>query len=497
MVKLFRVRARLFPVVATIGAMIATSLPAVAQAPAQCAEPKGKANWTQPGSVTLARSVLDSARTATDFSAVSAQVDGAKSACNEVKDSKLNGPAQMCIADATFLLARQRSDDRLFQEAVCAYAAAVTLAKDDKDASNRARRADAWDGRARTYAEWSKARGMSQAHLQSARDAYLEAVKVQTPARLLGLARVQKSLGQLSEADMTYTRLSDLEPGPGYPVADKAAALREQARLRRDDLKRSPAEVRPIWEKAIAVGATSEAYFELGKSLFDADPDAAARAFRSATTAPSDQATVSAYPQESFYLLSVIEARKAKTAAEWKIVFEDAQKAGLGDVRYRRLACLAHVASGDPTLAEVGENALCADGASAGAEDKLLRGVYLLRRAQFMPFSCPDQKTQRDPCNARWNQSWVPTLTSAESAFEQGQEITQRAGSSSPRVFDWLLLGENSSPGLFGVLKSGENIAESVKQRGACTVRQPTNKLEQDFFGQLDLLTCQPTRRGK
>lgn len=454
-----------------------------------------KVSWQMPPEVATAQNNLKLVAADTRSQLAGALISSAKGDCSKVKDGLFNGNVQMCLAYSAQLLAQVAPNPTASQEAVSAYCTAAKLADAANDAN---RRADAWDGMARTFAAWPN-------HVNEEYSAWAEASKAKTAYRLWKRAQAEVRVLNYNAADATYSELGTITPG--LSPTEKATALREQAHLRRDNMKRPAADIAFLWQNVVDSSADlptkSEAYFELAMLDFASNAAKAVTNFNFAIRPPSATRDIDA-PNvlESYYRLAVINARTAKTSAEWKTVLDQANHAGLGQLAYRQLACLAYIAVGsDESLAGTMEATVCPDGSTA--EDKLLRGVFLLRRAQFSPYlPCPEKMTA-DTCTATIrNPAVFENLQKAKVAFGAGERLalerppTPGGGAA---VFDWLLLGPAASPKLFGVLKSGEDITEGFRQKPACTVRRPEEELEAKFFEQLDLLTCapSPTRRTK
>ncbi|MDZ4759557.1 MAG: hypothetical protein SGJ21_00605 [Alphaproteobacteria bacterium] len=479
MVELFRGRARLATGAIALAITLLASSPAWGQA---CPTIKGKNSW--PASLEVSMLTLREVKAVPPekFSPNREKIEAVLRACvvESAKNGK-NAQVQMCIGDAAALLARDRPADPQFLQAECAYLAAVNFTRDAGS------RADASEGRAKNLEAWGGRR-------DDALRAWLEAVKVETAARRLALAKLQKAMGRLVEADASYSRLSGLPTGPGLTDEQKGNALREQARLQRDDLGKPRSVVRPVWEESNRYGETSEAYYEIGMSWFDNDSIRAADAFRQSVRLRAQPGAAQPSAQ-SYYYLAAIGARTANTSPAWKLVLEDASNS-LSDPRAKRLACLAHIAAGESSLSASAESPLCQPGPTPAADDLLLRGAYQLRRMQFLP-GCETAKPggALNQCSEDRKQRFVDYANWARESFRAGQSLVVVTD---PPAFDWLLQGEAAAPIRLNLLKSGEDLANSITQtgRGCGNISKPVDPRELDFFARLDLLSCTPTRRG-
>lgn len=463
--------------------VVAVAGPAWAQT---CPKLKGRSDW--PAALELGRITLEEAKAAAPdkLSAYTDKLTAISSACTAEADRNGKSPkVQMCIADSARLL-------RQFAVADCAYSAVLSLPVD------QTAKGDAWEGKARNRDTW----GLRDAQLI---DAWKQSVKEkETPSRRWALAQALKTQGRLQEADDSYKILAGLPAAPGFTDAHRATALREQAHLEQD-LGKPLSEIRQVWDAANRYNPTAEGFYQVGLSYFKTEPGKARDAFSQAQDHKGDT-TSSRFAADALYMLSVLNARDAKTPDQWAQVKQQAQNSGLTDPGHKRVACLAHIASGDASLTTGTEAFLCAPGPSPTptAEDKLLRGLYLLRRMQFLDKArCAAAKPgpQQDECWRQRASDVVRLANEARDEFSQGRIMVPQPGgpSASPAVLDWLLKEDQTAPQLASLLGSGENLANSVTQlgRGCANLAKPApGGNDYRFFDQLDLLSCEAKPRA-
>lgn len=487
-----------------------------AMAQANCPAPfakNAKPNWndrTNGAAISAIQSGLEGAKKATDFSFVRAQVEQALAFCGGlVEKDRTNGAAQICVADASALLARSTQNDDTYSKAVCAYRDVDFLARDNN--SLMLRRAAALEAKADALVEWSDRRGFLPGLLQEAVTAYSDAntLTAQTTAkRLWGMAIAERKLGAIDsrwfrDAETHYAILSAPSFSPPLSVDDRAKALTELALLKRDALKKPPMDVRATWIELLSVRPTAEANFELGKLEFDNSGVGAESYFQNAKTlagaAGSSQANIAA---TSFYYLAVLRARRA----DWSGARDNAKESIVGGATYRRLACLTSLAAGDKALKDQNASSpLCQVTSRNFGEDDLVYGSYLLRRAQFVDYAkCNAEKTStaRNKCVEQLNETARGYLAEAFDVFIAGRDRPTE-NTSTPPKFNWLLVPESEAPELSSLLSYGGKVARILNSRSAdrcdslsqMKTSPPEKDLARDFFRDLDLLSCQPVRQ--
>lgn len=406
---------------------------------------------------------------------------GAKNDCaRAANEKKKRIDARMCLADATLLLRRLGDSSADLQVAHCSYVAANTLIKTEDEA-----RALALEGIARTYEETSNS---------SLAIPLRERIPAgsQTQTRTIELARLLARSGNGAKADAWFGKLNLLQPQPGHQYsAIERDALREWALIRRDVLQNPQAAV-DVWARL----DTAEAHSEVGKFHFNANrPDLAEREYKRVIEL-KNEAGASARVAEASYLLGIMTARNARTPAAWNEARKYAQDSGYSDPRYKRLTCLALVATGERTaLSSAGaESDACQVGMSSTAEDYLARGLYLLRRMQFLPKCDGRPAAERPRCNDDRRANFIRLANDAQGAFAEGMTKPPVAGSATPPpAFDWLMVG-SAAPSLADLLRAGDKLANSVTKVGnGCgnLVLPAVNSPEHEFFGRFDVLGCE------
>lgn len=405
---------------------------------------------------------------------------GAKNDCaRAANEKKKRIDARMCLADATLLLRRLGDSSADLQIAHCSYVAANTLIKTEDEA-----RALALEGIARTYEE------SSNPNLAISFRERIPAAS-QTQIRTIELARLHARGGNGQKADASFGKLNLLQPQPGHQyTAMERDALREWALIRRDVLQNPQAAVE-VWARL----DTAESHYEVGKFHFNANrPDLAEREYKRVIELKNEPGA-SARVAEASYLLGIMTARSARTPAAWNEARKYAQDAGYSDPRYKRLTCLALIATGERTaLSSSGaESDACQVGMSSTADDYLARGLYLLRRMQFLPKCDARPAAERARCNDDRKASFIRLANDAQTAFAEGltKPPLTDAAATAP-TFDWLLLG--NAPRLADLLRTGDKLANSVTKAGnGCTnlVLPAVNSPEHEFFGRFDVLGCE------
>lgn len=469
-------------VIAAACALVTTAPLMPAWAQSNCPAPKGR-DSEPPGlasSVELVR--IAKAAKPEELSGMRASLVVANNACSASNIQNSNGKnlkLQACIADSAAMLARLDQSFAKFDQADCAFTNITRLSRD------AATVADAWEGKALNYEAWGQpARAL---------EAWREASAVPTQLRIRSYAKALGGAGtaqSAAEADLWYGKLNLLQAPVGYQYSPvEREALREWAVLRRDVLRNSAGAVE-VWRRL----GTAEAHFEVGKSYFNANNPAMAAPEFTRVIELKNEEGASPLVAEASYLLGLMTARNARTAAAWNEARRYSQDAGYSDPRYKRLTCLALIAAGDrPTLSSEGaESDACQVGMSSTAEDYLARGAYLLRRMQFLPMCDGRPAAERASCNDRRRNNFIRYANEARDAFSDGQRrLPMTAPGTPPPAFDWLGLGATTP--LVELLRAGETLANSVTQAnyGCTNLRKPAaGSPEYEFFDRLDLLGC-------
>lgn len=465
-----------------------------------------RVDWGVSDAVQLARSILDRAqRDNVAAAGMLNEIASAKGACTAAATANrrtANPIAYACAAEASQLLARHSLDPgaraALYQEAYCGYQAVLGLAGSAEGEPQRSARLAAMEGQARVQEARAALGGPdSSRYLYAAIDGYAKVAQAApTQQRYLALARSQRAAGQNDAALASYAQLQALPTGPNFSVKDQAMALREQARLAASLPGAAPATLRALWDKANRLETTPEAAFEFAKTFYDAgDFNAAEAAFNAVPDAP--QLDTAGYRRQADYFSALILARSAATPAQWSQVLERVRRAGTSRFEYRRLACISYLARGGEDLARDDELATCVG--DGGAEGQLLRGLYYLRRAQFLPPSCRDPVTRRDPCKETILQRWNDSLTMASDAFRRGRAA---AGDS---LLDWGLgwWPAAQAPKLGEALDFGDAVFVTVSRRCDVSVRADRGAAG-NIYERLDLVfdaggsgylaRCKPSR---
>jgi hypothetical protein len=232
--------------------------------------------------------------------------------------------------------------------------------------------------------------------------------------------------------------------------------------------------------------STAESHFGYAKTFFDAGDLAAARAAFSDASNARNEAGAMNYAGEAAYYVAIIDARAASSSAQWAQVLASVQRAGPGDARYRRLACMAYIGRGGDSLKKDDPAAPCA-GDDTG-EGLLLRGMYMLRRAQYLPTECK-QGTSQSACRAQY-QANLESLISGGAlvAFQRGKSLA-----TNDAVFNWLEQSGATEPKLRDAHEFGETLGNSLLRIDGCR-RSPTGVASaMDVFRRLDLIGCAPT----
>lgn len=413
----------------------------------------------------------------------------------KARNGKRNIRAQACFGDAAALLA---NDAATRATAYCAYDAVHQLASRDK--ANYAKNdATALVGQARLLKAASDRGGAIRA--------YQDAIILQpdaNPSWYIDQAEIEKDDRQLPAAAGTYAKLFAPERKfTNFTVADQARARMEQARLS------SGATARDFWNKAIEVlkqanlpGAV-EGYYNIGMIDFRAGSPNARTSFGEAVKLTAGTQEQGRFKAESFYYLALLDARdlaamdpkNARASGRWKDVQRNANDAGVSVPAAARLACIAFIADGDKASLEsrtdVAPAAACTNG-DGSPEAKLLQGLYAMRRAQFVPLVCTAGQTT--PCSPTLSDATRDRVNYLDRAIQVFNEATTLASGASPRVFDWLQDGQQTS--LVALLQAGKDMAFSARAvvNGQCSVLPPPQAVEK-LFKTVDLLECKPPHR--
>ena len=222
-----------------------------------------------------------------------------------------------------------------------------------------------------------------------------------TPGRRLLLARAQHAVGDLSDAKASFQDTIPALTGDARAIAqlDLAEVLQ---------MLGEETHAQSILETVASENEGNPAIqFEVGRRLFqDGKIHDARKALLLAVDVPdsTDRA-------EANYLLSVTETivRPSGWAARAVLHAERAVQLGNGDPDYSRQACLTHIQRGGRTLRDGADAPWCAR--QGTAEESLLYGMYLLKRAQSMEVSAYSASSQT---------RWRAMLADAEDAFRDG-----------------------------------------------------------------------------
>lgn len=316
------------------------------------------------------------------------------------------------------------------KEAYCAFNVAAQLANRTEPVAKK-NVADAEDGLAVSLLALGKP--------GQAIDAYEAAIAAEPTAQrrlALGKAHLQLARGgggdHLEKAEKAILKAA--EDGAGAAVAVPLVTL---ARLKQQKANAGAESVINLLERAQAAsptsvaanGALGVAYYETGR-IADAT-----KAFETATKSPTNDSAdapgLPNYRAESYYYLSLIDAAKAKV--NWDTVVDNAGKAaiegGADTPRYRRQACLANIARGRAENMGMGGPAAQWCDRQDTPEAQLLRGMFLLRRAQYSSNFVP--KNPPGPVQ----REWLDNVSAAETAFTAGLEASKAKGAGAK--LDW------------------------------------------------------------
>ncbi|MEM6926544.1 MAG: hypothetical protein AAF602_06435, partial [Myxococcota bacterium] len=292
-------------------------------------------------------------------------------------------PALQCVGDAAALaaeLGRNRDDNHL--DSYCAFDAMAQLAErtapddDSLEATSQA-------GRAAALVELRRSdRDLAQAYGNFAVEAYERANEAEpTQDRLFALASLYIDLKKPAKAEQVIAKLDG---------GKKALALVSLADLKRRK-KASASDVLAILNRAKQAAPRSQTVNSaLGETHLELENLSDAReSFLAVIDDKADEDAGREGPgmrADAYYYLAVLDARTAKATREWASVEDNARRAydiiG-GDVRYRRLLCLAYIGKGFYRMRRDTSAPFCEGQESA--EGKLLYGLYQLRKAQYVP----------------------------------------------------------------------------------------------------------------
>lgn len=473
------------------------AMPATAQGACPSLARSVRANWDDNliGLASARRAIERARQDLSAFATVAPDVAAAQADCTRLlqeKSARGSIWAHECVGDASYLLAKHRSGqsaqqrDADYTAAYCAYRNEEALAKGNGQ-RERERRAAALEGQGNVLHGQSELGGANASrYLFDAIAAYDAAAVLQaTPQRYLTLARAQGASGNARAASATYDKLQALPADASFPNLLRAAALREQARIQQGDPAAfSAASVRELWNRARGMDPSAESHFAYAKSYFDAGDVATAKiAFNEAANAPNTPGGTINYSNEAAYYVSIIDARSAFSSGQWAQVLASAKRAGPGDARYRRLTCVAYIGAGGEPLTRDDPAAPCA-GDDTG-EGQLLRGMYMLRRAQHLPTTCK-AGTSAANCRAQYQASLEALIGSgALGAFQRGKGLAANEA-----VFNWFEQPGATEPKLKEALEFGETLGNSLLRIDGCQ-RSPTGSASaMDVFRRLDLMGC-------
>jgi len=490
---------RLVAALTALAACTSTEMPAAAQGACPALASSVKASWNDNliGLASARRSIERANQNLGAFATVVEDVAAARADCTRMlgeKASRGNIWAYECVADSTYLLARHRPDqssqqrDADYAAAYCAYVSEATLAKGNGQ-RERERRAASLEGQGRALQGRSELGGADASRYQfDAAAAYNAAANLQpTPQRYLALARAQAASGNARTASASYDKLQGLPSDPvNFPNSLRAAALREQARIQHSDPAAfTVAAVRDVWDRARELDPTAESHFGYARTYFDAGDVVTARtAFNEAANARNDGGGPINYASEAAYYVSVIDARTASSSGQWAQVLASAQRAGPGDLRYRRLACMAYIGRGGEPLTRDDVASPCSGDDTA--DGQLLRGMYKLRRAQYLPDAC---KAPRNCSKQEYTALLTGLLNDGLGAFQRGKALAANEA-----AFNWLEQAAAAAPKARETLEYGEALANKLSRLDGCTGAPPAGAASaMDVFRRLDLMGCAPT----
>lgn len=393
--------------------------------------------------------------------------------------------AYTCVGEASQILAQytQISRDQDYRDAACSFATIAQLAS---RRGEQARASAANEGLGNALSGRHGVTGNVD-YLDQAIRAFQQAVTPQgTQGQYLALARALVARNRNAEADAAYASLLALPVSGGFSAEDRAAAFAARARVP----GRSAVEARSLWQQSLNASWTAEAAVELGKLQLAGGDQAGARAnFSDAARRPPTPNAVGPinYQLEGFYNLSLLDSPQGGgTRAQWANAFQSASAAGNSQPHYRRQGCLSHIGRGGSdysvaqgTAAEMAADRLRDDaagavctGGDAGPEGQLLRGMYWLRRAQFVP---------------QINDTWRSYVRQADEAFAAGRAL---AVGPNNRPLDWP--GHAAGPNVGDALAFGQNVVNYV--RGRCEGSVSPSDPGYMVFDRYDVVRCFPRR---
>lgn len=428
-----------------------------------------------PATVDLASSVMTDAVEADRFMTV-------KRACAEVayRDKTFFLPALECIGEAAQSaadLGAARNDNHF--DAYCAFDATARLAA--KDASGaKGLQARAQEGRGTALVEMRRTNpDMADLYEDAAVRAYETAISLQPTAdRQFALGRLYIKLGRAAKAEKAIEAGADLE-GSGSKTALALVDLAE--------IKGEPAEKLRVLNRAKKAAPKSRSVNgALGLVHFDMGNLADARAAfldviadDAVDDAGKDSPAIRA---DAHYFLARLDARTANSYNEWQAVYDNARRAydiiG-GDTRYRQLLCLAHVARGGKTL-RTEESAPFCEGQES-PQGKLLYGVYLLRKAQYVPV-----RLLRNGRTSDSEREFRGYLSRAKDTFEAG------VSNMGPRDKGTRVMwpGLTTEPDLKSTLDFGEDVVQWMSTFCRGDLEKTDKAAEVSVFERYNALDC-------
>ncbi|MEN0065695.1 MAG: hypothetical protein AAGA48_26390 [Myxococcota bacterium] len=343
---------------------------------------KRDAVMDEPAGVTLAFGVIPDATEAS-------LLVTAKQACDEVAyvDKTFRVPAYLCLGEASARAANMgATPEDNYRDSYCAYQVAADLANKVEPADTSVQ-AEAQEGRAQALMALRRMdRDQAKIYADAAVSAYDKAIKLEpTAARHFALGRFFIELRNVKRAEKAIKAGADLD-GRGTETARALVAL---AQLKRNTGATS-SEVLAVLNRAKQAAPKSmSANGALGIAYFEADNLSEARQSFLAVIADGAVDDVGGagrnYRADAHYYLALLDARTANRSADWQKVLNNAERAiqaGGGEFRYRRLVCLAYIGRGGKAIRDGAGGAWCEGQDSP--EGQLLKGVYLLRRAQYV-----------------------------------------------------------------------------------------------------------------
>ncbi len=344
----------------------------------------------------------------------------ARNACREVVEADRRTwrlPAVACIAEASARLAELGVNPRdNHAQAYCGYDLAAALAQ-RASIEDDGMRASIEEGRAVALLVLAGLDARKRQRLtEDGIEAYEMAIQIlPTAARQFTLGRVYLDRAEVDKADKRITAGAKLQP----KGLQTALALIDLADLKRanqrplDDVLKDLERARKAAPTSVATnGAIGVVLYDLGKY------DKAREAFEAVISddmIDDEGQSPHNYRAEAYYHLALLDARTAETTKEWQAVVTNAEhavQAGAAEYEHRRLVCLSHIARGGPSVRDGGGAAWCES--LITPEGQLLRGMFYLRQAQYVP-----RFRLRNPPGAT-EERYRALLARAGGAFERG-----------------------------------------------------------------------------